>query len=280
MIDSSVNLGKFIQQAKQAFLILLFCLIASASCAQIDSNSYAIKYKQAKQYLAAGKKQKAIKKLKQLVNENSFQHEAPLLIAYIYESDKNYVEAAKYFTISIKSKPKDALLYFSRGNCYFALKKYNLAVADYNTTIRYDSLFLGAYNNMAVARIYNQGSNQENIREEDFKIARDNIKKFEEKGDIIDLKVLQNMGMIYLFIFDFSNSEKYFNKIISIDSTNANGYFFKGLTNYYLRHYETALESFLQAKKYNYENKNQLEEFISFTTFVIEQMKLPENKKK
>jgi tetratricopeptide (TPR) repeat protein len=245
-----------------------------------DSSLYATEYSKAKQYLAEGKKQKAIQKLKKLVAENSFQHEAPLLIANIYENDKNYSEAAKYFTLAIKSKPKDALLYFSRGNCYFSLKKYNLAVADYKTTIHYDSLFLGAYNNMAVARIYNQGSNQQKIREEDFRIARDNIKKFEQKGDIDNLQVLQNLGMIYLYLFDFKSSENYFSKIISLDSTNANGYFYKGLTNYYLRNYDKALDSFLLAKKYAYENKIQLEEFISFTTFVIAQLNLPENKKK
>lgn len=261
-------------------LIWLFCLFTNLLYGSNDSSLYATEYGKAKQYLAEGKKQKAIQKLKKLVAENSFQHEAPLLIANIYENDKNYSEAAKYFTLAIKSKPKDALLYFSRGNCYFSLKKYNLAVADYKTAIHYDSLFLGAYNNMAVARIYNQGSNQQKIREEDFRIARDNIKKFEQKGDIDNLQVLQNLGMIYLYLFDFKSSENYFSKIISLDSTNANGYFYKGLTNYYLRNYDKALDSFLLAKKYAYENKIQLEEFISFTTFVIAQLNLPENKKK
>ena len=48
---------------------------------------------------------------------------------------------------------------------------------------------------------------------------------------------------------------------------------------YYLRNFDNALFSFKNAKDYLYENANQLDEFISFTTFVIEQMKLPENKK-
>lgn len=245
-----------------------------------DSTKYAAAYHQAKKYLAEGNKQKAIKKLKSIIHENSFYHEAPLLIGYIYESEKNYSEAAKYFGLAIKSKPKDPLLYFSRGNCYFALKKYNLAVADYNTTIRYDSLFLGAYNNMALARIFNQGNTQNNIREEDFKMARDNIKKFEEKGDINDPRVLQNLGLIYLYLFDFATSKSYFTTMIALDSTNANAHFYAGLNNYYLRNYDEALFSFKKANEYGYENKNQLQEFISFTTFVIEQMKLPENKKK
>jgi len=260
--------------------MLLFIFIhALPTYASIDSTKYAAEYSKAKQYLADGNKQKAIKKLKSIINENSFYHEAPLLVAYIYESEKNYVEAAKYFGLAIKSKPKDPLLYFSRGNCYFALKKYNLAVADYNTTIRYDSLFLGAYNNMAVARIFNQGNSQNNIREEDFKMARDNIKKFEQKGDINDPKVLQNLGLIYLYLFDFTSSKKYFNSQLLLDSTNATAHFYKGLNNYYLRIYEEALFDFKKAEAYGYENKNQLAEFISFTTFVIEQMKLPENKK-
>lgn len=245
-----------------------------------DSLSYLNDYNIAKSYLNEGKKNKAIKKLKALCSENSFRTEAPLLLAHIYENDKNYVEAAKYFSLSIKSKPKDALLYFSRGNCYFALKKYNLAVADYNTTIRYDSLFLGAYNNMAVARIFNQGQNQNKIREEDFRIARDNIKKFEQKGAINDVKVLQNLGLIYLYLFDFKASEIYFNRILALDSSNANAHFYKGLNHYYLRSFDEALVSFYKAKEYHYENTAQLDEFISFTTFVTAQMKLPENQKK
>lgn len=261
------------------WFVCLF-LHAQSSNAHTDSLRYTAEYEKAKQFLAEGKKQKAIKKLKRLVNEKSLRYEAPLLIAHIYENDKNYTEAAKFFTLALRSKPKDALLYFSRGNCYFALKKYNLAVADYNTTIRYDSLFLGAYNNMALARIFNQGNTQNNIREEDFKIARDNIKKFEQKGDIIDIQVLQNLGLIYLYLFDFKVSETYFNRMVLLDSTNANAHFYKGLANYYLRAFEKALFSFKKAQDYQYENKNQLDEFISFTTFVIEQMKLPENKKK
>jgi tetratricopeptide (TPR) repeat protein len=266
---------KFIQIA----ILVLLGIMTQQLYAQNDSTKYITDYNKAKFYLLKGKKQKAIKKLNRLIQQNSFYHEAPLLLAHIYENDLSYLNAAKFYTVAIKSKPKDALLYFSRGNCYFALKKYNLAVADYNTTIRYDSLFLGAYNNMALARIFNQGNTSENIREEDFKIARDNIKKFEEKGAIEDVQVLQNLGLIYLYLFDFKSSVNYFNRILLIDSTNANAYFYQGLSNYYLRSYESALTAFKKASNFNYENKNQLAEFISFTTFVIEQMKLPENKK-
>jgi tetratricopeptide (TPR) repeat protein len=264
---------------KRVLIAALFFITFSAK-ANKDSIQYNAEYAKAKQYLAAGKKNKAIKKLKKLINEKNNRHEAPLLISHIYENDKNYSEAAKFFTLTLRSKPKDALLYFSRGNCYFALKKYNLAVADYNTTIRYDSLFLGAYNNMAIARIFNQGNSKESIREEDFRIARDNIKKFEQKGDINDVQVLKNLGLIYLYLFDFKSSENYFNRILVIDSTHANAHFYKGLTNYYLRAFDNALYSFKKANDYQFENKTQLDEFISFTTFVIEQMKLPENNKK
>lgn len=275
MILPSVNI-KF--AAPYALIILLFTF-AQNTKANVDSTLYASEFAKAKQYLSEGKKQKAIQKLSKLVNENPFRHEAALLIANVYENDKNYTEAAKFFTLAIRAKPKEAVYYFSRGNCYFGLKKYNLAVADYNNTIRYDSLFLGAYNNMAVARIFNQGNSQEKIREEDFRIARDNIKKFEQKGDIQNIQVLQNLGFIYMYLFDFKSSENYFNKMVLLDSTNASAYFYKGLTNYYLREFEKAIFCFKKAQDYGYENKNQLDEFISFTTFVIEQMKLPENKK-
>jgi tetratricopeptide (TPR) repeat protein len=130
---------------------------------------------------------------------------------------------------------------------------------------------------MALARIFNQGSNQTEIREEDFRIARDNIKKFEEKAAIGDQKVLQNLGLIYLYLFDFKTSQEYFNRVLHNDSTSANAYFYAGLANYYLRNFKEALILFKKAEQYGYENKNQLEEFITFTTFVIEQMNLPEN---
>jgi tetratricopeptide (TPR) repeat protein len=279
MIDVTKNKPFLAHRLIVIGVVFLLCFTANFSKANIDSTKFSNEYLKAKQFLVEGKKQKAIKKLKKIISQNSFYHQAPLLVAYIYENDKNYTEAAKYFSIAIKSKPQNALLYFSRGNCYFALKKYNLAVADYNTTIRYDSLFLGAYNNMALARIFNQGNNQNDIREEDFKLARDNIKKFEQKGNINDPKVLQNLGLIHLYLFDFSASKSYFTNIIAIDSSNAIAHFYCGLNNYYLRNYDAALDSFKKANVCGYENKNQLNEFISFTTFVIEQMKLPENKK-
>jgi tetratricopeptide (TPR) repeat protein len=267
------------KSAVRASMIICLMMLTFNALANSDSLNYANDYAKAQQWLNEGKKQKAIKLLSKLLSEHTFRPEAPLLIAHIYENDKNYADAAKYFSLALRARPKDALLYFSRGNCYFALKKYNLAVADYNSTIRYDSLFLGAYNNMALARIFNQGNSKEKIREEDFKIARDNIKKFEQKGDITDIKVLQNLGLIYLYLFDFKASESYFNQIIGIDSTNANAHFYKGLNNYYLRAFDKALLSFKKANDLQYENKNQIDEFISFTTFVIEQMKLPENKR-
>jgi tetratricopeptide (TPR) repeat protein len=247
--------------------------------AQSNNPKYVTEYNKAKQCLSVGRKNKAIKKLKKLVQNNTSNYEAALLLAHIFENDKNYAEASLFYSAAIKNKPKEALLYFSRGNCYFALKKYHLAVSDYNTTIRYDSLFLGAYNNMAIARIFNQGSNQTDIREEDFRIARNNIKKFEEKAEIGDLKVLQNLGLIYLYLFDFKTAQIYFNRIMQNDSTNANAYFYAGLSAYYLRSFKEALWLFKKAEQYHYENQNQLEEFITFTTLVIEQMNLPENKK-
>jgi tetratricopeptide (TPR) repeat protein len=256
---------------------LFLCFKTNDLFAQSDAQKYSLEYNKAKQYLTSGKQKKAIKKLKKLVYKNTSNYEAALLLAHIYENENNYAEAAVLYSVAIKNKPKDALLYFSRGNCYFAIKKYHLAVSDYNTTIRYDSLFLGAYNNMALARIFNQGSNQTEIREEDFRIARDNIKKFEEKAAIGDQKVLQNLGLIYLYLFDFKTSQEYFNRVLHNDSTSANAYFYAGLANYYLRNFKEALILFKKAEQYGYENKNQLEEFITFTTFVIEQMNLPEN---
>ncbi|MFN5711940.1 MAG: tetratricopeptide repeat protein [Bacteroidota bacterium] len=256
---------------------LFLCFKTNDLFAQSDAQKYSLEYNKAKQYLTSGKQKKAIKKLKKLVYKNTSNYEAALLLAHIYENENNYAEAAVLYSVAIKNKPKDALLYFSRGNCYFAIKKYHLAVSDYNTTIRYDSLFLGAYNNMALARIFNQGSNQTEIREEDFRIARDNIKKFEEKAAIGDQKVLQNLGLIYLYLFDFKTSQEYFNRVLHNDSTSANAYFYAGLANYYLRNFKEALILFKKAEQYAYENKNQLEEFITFTTFVIEQMNLPEN---
>ena len=256
---------------------LVFCIKTNPLLGQSDAQKYSLEYHKAKQYLTSGKQKKAIKKLKKLVYKNTSNYEAALLLAHIYENENNYAEAAVFYSAAIKNKPKEALLYFSRGNCYFAIKKYHLAVSDYNTTIRYDSLFLGAYNNMALARIFNQGSNQTEIREEDFRIARDNIKKFEEKAAIGDQKVLQNLGLIYLYLFDFKTSQEYFNRVLHNDSTSANAYFYAGLANYYLRNFKEALILFKKAEQYAYENKNQLEEFITFTTFVIEQMNLPEN---
>jgi tetratricopeptide (TPR) repeat protein len=257
---------------------LVFCIKTNPLLGQSDAQKYSLEYHKAKQYLTSGKQKKAIKKLKKLVAKNASNYEAALLLAHIYENENNYAEAAVFYSAAIKNKPKEALLYFSRGNCYFAIKKYHLAVSDYNTTIRYDSLFLGAYNNMALARIFNQGSNQTEIREEDFRIARDNIKKFEEKAEIGDQKVLQNLGLIYLYLFDFKTSQRYFNRVLQNDSTNTNAYFYSGLSAYYLRNFSEALLLFKKAEQYGYENKNQLEEFITFTTFVIEQMNLSENK--
>ena len=270
-------------KVKQSYAIYIATWLVVMMCftlfepAYSQSNSHLLQYEKAKNNLQNGNKNKAIRNLKTICERYPKSTEAPLLLAYIYETDKNFLNAAKFYTLAIRNKPNDALLYFSRGNCYFSLKKYNLAVADYNKTIQYDSLFFGAYNNMALARIFNQGEGQVQIRDADFEMARKNIKKLESMSVINDNKMLTNLGLINLYLFDFNAAMGYFKCVIENDSTNAKAYFFNGLCNYYLRNYTSALRNFNSAKNLGYTDSTQLDELITFTSFLIQHLPLNKN---
>ncbi|MDR2035026.1 MAG: tetratricopeptide repeat protein [Helicobacteraceae bacterium] len=69
---------------------------------------------------------------------------------YAYESG-NIQEAIKQFSIVIKEYPKNAYIYYMRGNAHRNLGDYQKAIADYTRAIKLDPNYADAYYNRAGA---------------------------------------------------------------------------------------------------------------------------------
>lgn len=58
------------------------------------------------------------------------------------------------FAVAIQLAPKNAIIYYDRGNLFAAEKNYNRAIDDYTQAIKLDPRFPQAYYNRAIARYY------------------------------------------------------------------------------------------------------------------------------
>jgi tetratricopeptide (TPR) repeat protein len=228
------------------------------------------RYNESLKLLKGENPDKGFKELKRLSDKNPDFFEAHLATGFHLKEREMYQQAIPFFSRAIKARPESALSYFYRGDCFLMLKKYAQAGGDYSSSIRYDSLFYAAYNNLAVVHILNQGRGK--LLESELRLARDKIKQLEKLQNIMDPVMLMNTGLIHLHLFEFREAKEYFNKYLSFsDSLHGPARYDKALCHYYLKEYSEAKRNFFIAKASGYRKKD-CEEFISFLGYIEEQL--------
>lgn len=192
-----------------------------------------------------------------------------MLLGYYFQERGEYETAIGYFSDAIVADRKTSMAYFNRGNCYLAQKRFNLAAADYNQTLRFDSLNYAAYNNLAVSRLLNQGGGK--INNSELEVAKQDIKKLEERAGLNELPVILNLGLIYFHLFDFKNALPYFNQALKLDTITGKADYYAGLCHYYLREFPESRGLLLDAFNKGY-NRNNAKVFIDFIDYIFTQM--------
>ncbi len=246
---------------RKYILAFLLLFVSTKAHTQEDTTVHSSEFNRAIQFVKDGNTKKAIRILNKLVEQKIDYSKSNMMLGYLYQQQKKFPEAIEAFTNVIRTEPKSAVAYFNRGNCYSEQQKYIMAINDYTYTIKQDSLFYQAYNNMAITRIYNQQSGK--LRAQELKIARDNILDFKNKQTIKDKVVLSNLGLIYMHLLDFKEAVPLFSEALALDSLDGKSHYYKALSNYYLHHFAESLKGFEKAAELNFKTES-AHEFSNF----------------
>lgn len=137
--------------------------------------------------------------------------------ATIYQLSANYDQAIADLSQAIDLPANNPDLYYARGCAYFAQHKYNEAISDWSRAIALQPRYAAAYNNRAVA--YGKiGNHKQAVA--DFSHAL----KWEP-----DAQTAINRGIAYIECGDYKRAIADFNWVISEDSDEATGYYYRGL---------------------------------------------------
>lgn len=190
------------------------------------------------------KEQKFLELIKlgdKLIKHNSNDAQLIYLLGLSSINLKKYTDAEKYFEklLLIKKNPE---IYYIHGNIQKKLKKYNNAIASFESAIKLKSDFSEAYNNLGnTKKIINQREEAISCYRKAIEFKNNNIealislsvilKEDRNYKDLIEVyksilkldnnnvKTLYNLGSAYLFTGDISKGRKYFEKIFEIDAS-------------------------------------------------------------
>ncbi|KAB8152349.1 tetratricopeptide repeat protein [Kordia sp. TARA_039_SRF] len=130
--------------------------------------------------------------------------------------------------------------YFQRGNVFYAIKQYNLALKDFDKVISLDKNNLWAYNNRALAYLF-LGEFDLSLRDFNHIIALNK----KSKGFYANRALLYNyMEQSKLCILDYNKAE-------SLGYKNIDMYYNRGLSYHNLKLYKSALKEYNQCLNIN-----------------------------
>lgn len=148
-----------------------------------------------------------------------------------FQKDKDYTRAAEYYTQVLSLNPNYQDAYFKRGLTYIYMKKYDLAVADYNKLLELNpTYYTSAYNNRGVA--------YKNLKEYDKAVA-DFTRALEM--DSTNKHATKNRGDCYREQKNYSQALEDYTQALSIDSNYQDAYFWRAWIYGELKNYEKAL---------------------------------------
>lgn len=148
------------------------------------------------------------------------------LLAESYFSLKNYDSALLYINKSITIDSLDPDLYFLRGLIHDDLENYNLSKSDYFKTIKYDSSYSEAYNNLAL--IYEENNQIDSA-----------LYLYKQANKIIgDDLYFRNIAELFAWKYEIEDSALfYYNKALEADPEN-------DLNHYYIAEYYNNLNNY------------------------------------
>lgn len=143
------------------------------------------------------------------------------------------IEQIKKLEDLIEIYPNNLINYFNLGNLYVKLKKYDLALINFQKTIALNKDFFQGYNNLA------------NVHKE-LKNTEESIKFFEKAIELNPsyINALYNLAILYSEIGKYEESAIYFKKVLKIDSNHVATLNNFGLLLKNTKKYDDALKCF------------------------------------
>ena len=118
-----------------------------------ELRSKALKHKEnAKNYLASGQKEKAIKEYSEVLAINPYDYNIINDRGNIKCNLKQYESGIKDYDMAIKISPDYSAAYFNRGNCKVMMGNYKSSIPDFDKAIKITPRFPHPYHSRGVAK--------------------------------------------------------------------------------------------------------------------------------
>ncbi|MFA6079072.1 MAG: tetratricopeptide repeat protein [Candidatus Omnitrophota bacterium] len=164
-------------------------------------------------YVAAGRKEDAIKEYEKAIAINPRYAKAYGNLGFLYAGAGKNKEAIEIYNTALKINPKDAVVLNNLGNAYYDLGSMKEAVDNYKMAVEADPNYSKAFYNLGNAYIA-MGMKAESI----ISLKR----AIELDGDYID--AYNNLGMVYKVTGDLDKAIGQFRKTIELDRNYVRGY--------------------------------------------------------
>jgi Tfp pilus assembly protein PilF/uncharacterized membrane protein len=145
-------------------------------------------------------------------------------------------EKIVFYSQAIAKDPNYAEAYNNRGNAYYKIKDYGLALKDYNKAISIRHDYAEAYNNRA--RLYYKNEDYEKSLRD-----LDKVIEFDPK----EYYPYYNRGRIYYFKNDDDQAIINFDKAIELKDDYADSYFNRGNVYFRKKNYEAAINDYTKS---------------------------------
>ncbi|CAN5281388.1 hypothetical protein BH09BAC1_BH09BAC1_31030 [soil metagenome] len=210
--------------------------------------------REARQFYANG----SFKKASKIINKELKQHpdyfNGYVMMGFMFYERQEFETGALYFAKAVKLDPQHTGALFMRGNCFLKGGKYRIALKDYMQCLKLNSDFYPAYNNIAVVRLLYQDI--ENTSAFDLHLAKQDLDEVLVLGENApDKAITFNMGFIYMLLWEFDQSIPFFDNAIEQDAGFAKAWFYRGLANYYNKHYVEAKTDFAVAQQLGFQTE-------------------------
>lgn len=204
-----------------------------------------------------GQFKKAVKLLYRAVRNDPEYFNGFILLGYLHYDKQMYKQAAVFFNNAVRIDSKNTGVLFMRGNCFLYEERYRSAANDYLECIKLDPAYTPAYNNLAVLRLKYQDIAPTSVR--DLEIAKTDLEKIFLEQEDPDPRMLFNLGMVQLHLSEFDAAITLMDKVLEKDPAFAKAWFFRGLSQYYLRNYYSAKADMDKALALNYQPEKSVE---------------------
>lgn len=203
-----------------------------------------------------------MKLLKKKMKKDGAFFDGVLFLGYGERQTQNFKAAIEYFNKAITMKPKGALAYFLRGNTYLDMDSYRMALTDYKMCIKLDSMFLPAYNNLALVRIFNQG--EATVHRNDFKMAKDELSMLQNcDADNAGIEEIYfNLGLISMHLNKYYDAICCFSKSEKSDKMKNKSLYYNGVCKFNIKLYIDAESDFEKSQINNYRS-DECEKYLS-----------------